>query len=299
MSRMNKKAMSFGPLLILISALIALGVLGLILSGILDFSKESLDQSACSLSAKANCYGKYLTMGVDTFSLKCPTQLKTITINELKAEADSAKKRMKELAKKFPKEAGKNEYVTENPTDDLAYEFVMNKIIAKDMKDCWDSFKDVPCLFSRWWLPWKGCNQDTTLDKCDGLKAQIQSRIPPAYCVVCTRYKFDEEIQKRLGGTTILLGKWMAVNEVPPGTGVSYAEYLENKQFPLLSEAYSYRPEQPYAVVFGTVKSLFLTYYTGVVFNLFGLKIEGTDDQKSLTLIPYDDVSNHCVYIEG
>jgi len=292
----NKKGVSFGMMVTIISILAAFVVLIVIVTKGLTTTEQTGQESVCQLSAWANCMSNAGTLGMSSFGLKCPTNLKTITMDDLEEGKSLAQKEMAAIAVDFKGLIGKNRYVTSSPSDDLALEFVLNKIIAKGMKTCWDNFKGVPCLFSRWWLPF-GCSPNEK--DCKGVKDKLsfwKSSKVPSYCVICERIRFDDEIKEKFTRAPDL-ADWMKVNEVSTGSGISYAQYLEDDVGSLESYSVSVHSEA-LAIVFGKINKDFFTSYFRYIPVLFGGD-EVLKDTRSLILIDYNNVNSYCMYIEG
>jgi hypothetical protein len=290
----NKKGVGFGTMATVLALLGVFVILVVFVTRGLVTVEHSGRESVCQLSAWANCLEHAGTLGMSSFGLKCPTKLKTITMADLEEGKSLAKKEMAALAVDFKGLIGKNKYVTNSPSNDLALEFVLNKIVAEGMKTCWEDFRGVPCLFSRWWSPF--CN--TKQKDCGGIIERLRvwdSERVPSYCVICERIKFDDEIKKKFR-LAIPLNKWMEVNEV--SAGVSYAEYLKDDVGSLNSYSVAVQHE-PLAIVFGKVNlDFFNSYFKYIINPLFGEKAV-LKDTRSLILVSYENVGAYCMYIEG
>jgi len=325
----SKKGISFELLVTILGFLGAFVVLAIIVISSVGEEKRTGEETACTMSAWANCLGHQATFGAQGFKLRCPENLITITMSDLKAQAGWAEKQMKDLAKMFPNL--KNRYVDDSPNEDLKLEFAMNNIVAKEMKKCWDHFKGVPCLFTRWWEPFQCIPDQPNAEETRGCKGfiekiQVWDWKPnvPTFCVICARISFDKSIQDKFT-ERIYIKDWLRVNEIPPATKVTYAEHLKDDlHVEGALSLYSYNTQSPHAIIFGKVNLNALVQFAKwtvggvewlheqlgaagapgryIISLIAGTKEERErllKDQRSLLLIPLDDVKNQCVHIEG
>lgn len=183
--------------------------------------------------------------------------------------------------------------------DAIPYEYLMDEVFASELKYC----KDIAKLyeFKDWW---KGHDKTKDADNEEdalGLWEKLGLGRPPILCLLCSRIKFDEELQRMFDGMEIKsLTEWMANTPVLPRK--SYYEYMLFEGADELAMIhYTYSTSEPYAIVYSRIDKVGIRWAYGKAisfFNWFGANI-ATDkdaDIKGVIIVPYAEFSRQCDY---
>jgi len=221
--------------------------------------------------------------------------------------------------------------IPEGFEDEDAYitmRYNMDYLIADELQRCWQIVGrgNLP-LFDEYWK-FIGCRKPNgdIISDCDQDKfwsrikniPNYQGRPVANFCVLCSRVKFDPELQEKFPGEYDSINLWMKVN--PYTTSLagdvsekSYYEYVIDDSLNGVGAQpyFSYTTNEAQAIVFirynwhGAVD--FAAGAVQISDNLLGKLpfYEGTFDgdvvhyYNSLQIMPYSELSNQCNYIVG
>ena len=291
---MNKKGvMSWvvGVIFVLVVAMILIPLTGKIIGFIRGTGEEGTCTASAQLSAKTR------VGGIEVIQLNCPMKLVEVTMEDLSAEivkAQNELKRINEYNSKNPENKIKVEYFN-NPDSKKLKEYVLDKKIAEEMRMCWSKLGEGKLeLFSAWYNPIEGVSTPW-IDWLPGLKDRA-----PVTCVICSRIRFDEKIQKEYTNDITSINEWLKINTVPKRE-ITYYDYLIDE----VHDQYIFKPEwkfkttEPQAVVFARMNYNKLEgFFKGVLdgFNIIdvGKVQQGVD---VLYLMNYDKAGEYCDYL--
>jgi hypothetical protein len=153
-----------------------------------------------------------------------------------------------------------------NPDKDIYWqEWALNKMIAEEMKNCWQKvFKGRLPLFNQWWklysFPWE---EKKITDGPAAFKFFAGEVLQaPVNCIVCSRIKFGDNVKRKFGASTTIdsLDVWLK-NNYPRFGGESYYEILTEGQSELKGlfvPKYEFSMDEPLAVLYEKIH-----YYHG------------------------------------
>ncbi len=162
---------------------------------------------------------------------------------------------------------------SDNPNEEELYRITarynMDKIIADEMKRCWDIVGQGELdLFDNWFRFMDCKAEDGGPTECDSLLDALKSfvgleegqfRAARNFCVLCSRIKFDEEVKADFTGSSYdSINRWMGNHPWRLGERESYREYLlggadgiDDEEIDFFTiQQYHYDTQRPYAVVF-------------------------------------------------
>ena len=290
-----------------IASLALLVVLLIVYSGAFKGNTDAV----CKLSALANAGARIPGTGMESYKLDCEMDILTITMKDLEQGMKQAERKMDDFNTKFPNQA----YTTlssNNPQNQK--EWVMDKIIANEMRRWWSNMGTGNLdLFDNWWW-WFKCEEDGAED-CDGFLKKVQPwnwelNGPPKFCVIGTRIKFDEEIKGEFPDEIISLAEWTKNNPIPY-TDESYYEFLLDdtvKGQGLFMKDYAYSTKEPYVVVYTKINKHMLGIYSSKVVKTVDLLTDfitgwdpdlswDTDSFDAMHLIPYSRLNETCTIV--
>jgi hypothetical protein len=265
-------------ILVIAAAIILLGLTGMIVNII----KGSGSEAACTASAQLSSATR--VAGIETVSLNCPMELKEITMDDLSAETSKAEKELNRI-----KSDGqiKVKYF-EGTGSKILREFALDKKVAEEMRACWQKLGEGNLnLFNAWYNPLKK-GEHPWYDL-------IQIKTPPITCVICSRIKFDKEIQDTYPDVTSI-DEWLKINTVPQ-RGITYYDYLLDDVHDeiLFTPQWNFSTKQPLAVVFARMNA---GLSLGTLKN--NILPGGSDVDKAvdvLYLIEYSKAGEYCDYL--
>jgi hypothetical protein len=236
-------------------------------------------KGGCQWSLLAHSLTKTPGLGFVTIPAECKAKQLDITLDLLAKEFPAARKRiatyydMTGTMYTYPKyEEIRKAFLNPRPTEDQLYEWALDKVVADEMKSCWDKvWKGQLALFDEWWnlydITLFGLNSgDYATDEkraeavmgkwSDPTGVLFQVWGPPTNCVVCTRIKFADDVKTKFANKEITsLRAWMDSNPVPyDSAGRSYFAYITEGQTAsplfLLKAQYPVDTSKAYAVLF-------------------------------------------------
>lgn len=307
----NKGFMTADILVYLIMGLVVFIIVLKFGGAILHLVKGSGEDFGCVLSSIINAYTKIY--GSSIFKLNCP--VKTIKITD----ADLNKLLIKDEIKYLNTELIETQKTTfENMKDEKERELALkkynlNKIIANEMKSCWNKLGrgEMP-LFSQpqFWisLNTKYENKNTISGAEKILNwAHIYVQDAPTVCVICSTIVADSGLNPKLIGSEINLDSWLTKNPVIgvlsfKFTSISYYEFLLDDVFAHTifrpTYLYSLNSDEPLAVVFTRTNAFYLFGLTTAkgwatdIKNLLSKEDEGNKfaGVDSIALAPYSQL---------
>lgn len=325
---MNKKAQGdLSPLLVsLVVLVVSLGVLLLVYIEWGDVLEEESLKKNCQWNLLLSAFTKSPVLGIETIPPDCKMTRKNITLEQLEDKKRSNKKEIDEFNKKYKD----SKYVSfHSNSEEELLEFEMNRVIANEIKDCWDvAWMGQMPIFQEWWNLIE-CEPDKEGDfKCGcpenkecSLPEEVSSRLrfwnyeasgPPAFCLLCSRIKFDEGVKEKFNDKIITsLPEWMQKHPVLiDALRRSYYEYTKDDvNRGIFAPEYLYEVDEPLAIVYARVNvykplqyAETLVRWTGVIMGGYNKLMSSERKHKSinvLSLIPYSEVSKKCTYIIG
>lgn len=255
-------------------------------------------------------------------------QAKRITVDEpmLNAQLKYASRRMNKMLEEAKDEKLKEQYklilkqFNDPKNEQQLYEFALNKIVADELKNCWTKvFQGKLPLFDEWYNKFdlrlwgifaedkelKEMNEKDFITAWKGLGiANVYG--PPTFCVICSRIKFDKNIEKKLGKSKVTsLKDWLSFNPMPR-TNEPYMRFLadgrtkahdseegqpsENALY-FQKFDYSISVEEPLAVLYSRVNTYKATQWVGNVGGWLGITEAPQEAVDRLAIIPYNNVA--------
>ena len=325
--RKKKGQAAISTLVVMVASLIGLVVL-LSITGLYgNIFKKISNKSGCELEFFVSSVTKQ--GGKEIIEPNCEPHKITIHPDNLTSGKKRGEKVIAGLQKKLDYE---NTFFNQYSSrfEGNMEEWAIDEIIAKEMKYCWDitgrgqldlfdqwwglfkctkdDDKSIPCSEDNYheWLSTKNFLEETKNVLNNGWPSNWNFNKPPTFCVLCSRIKFDEYINKQKIDS---LGMWMANNPVSAkgyGSNIPYAAYIQNDAFKgiwALNHHYSYDSEQAYAVIYARINVLKANEYMKWVVNSdiasivdFGAPPETI---QALKLVPYKEIKDHCTYLVG
>ncbi len=213
--------------------------------------------------------------------------------------------------------------------DYITMRYNMDYLMADELQRCWQIVGrgNLP-LFDEYWKfigcrdseggPVRECKDaDDFWSNVENIRAW-KTRPTANFCVLCSRVKFDTELQEKFHEEYESINVWMKVNPYTTSlTGdvseKSYYEYVIDDSFKGIGAQpyFSYTTDEAQAVVFIRYNwhkgSQFAAGAVQISDNILGKLpfYEGTFDNQivhyynSLQIIPYSELSNECNYIVG
>lgn len=241
-------------------AFAALVILAIVFPSVRDVLEPEGEKAACEWSLVMHSIAK-----LGDWSLippECRANRIEITMKDLRKYGREASKRI-EVYKENPTKYEKMLKTFDDPTDpNIVDEWALNKIVAEEMKDCWEKvFKGRLPLFEKWWRlyswdPVTGVpeNQETAFELWLPLIGTQRFHGPPTNCVICSRIKFSDKVKKEFGSRINInsLDLWLKYN-YPKTGGKSYYDGLTEGQSELkglFTSQYYYSIDEPLAVVY-------------------------------------------------
>ncbi len=316
---MKKRGELSSLLVTLIALVVALAVLVLVFVEFGEVLQEEATKKNCQWNLLVSARTKSPILGRETIPPDCKMTRKNITLEQLENKKKSNKKEIE----KFNSDYEDFKYVNFNlDIDEELLEFEMNRIIANEIKDCWEvAWMGQMPIFQEWWsLIECETDKDTGEYKCDCVEGReckpIHTLIekvtfwnndfatPPAFCLLCSRIKFDDKLKETFKEKEIKsLPEWMQKHPVVVDPQKrSYYEYTKDDvNRGIFAPDYVYRVDEPLAVVYARI-NVFKPVQFGEKF-LKWAGIIGLDKVNkpinTLSLIPYSEVSEKCTYIIG
>lgn len=271
------------------------------------------EKGACEWSVVVSSLTQFA--GKQLIPPECKAHRFEVTAEMLDKALPKAKRRLKVINDpKEPKYAkairGTKFYISGDIPDDVAYEFILNGIVAKELKDCADKvWKGKLPLFDRWWNLF-----DCGGKPCSGLDSFLTVAAPvygfvtivfgqkefqrdPVFCIVCSRIQFADGIKNKVKNINIRsLSLWMDINYPKIGRGSYSDEVLpwQTGVTGLWRPKYEYSVIEPIAAVFVYVP----THVIGKNPLTDAIGISGKDVHL-LRLIPYTQKSFFSEAPEG
>jgi hypothetical protein len=225
---------------------------------------------------------------------ECRANRIEIDLKYLERYHKEAKKRMEIYAKDQTKYAEIYKIFKDPKDPNMLNEWALNKIVATEMKNCWDQvLKGQLPLFDQWWKLYSwGPHREPT----DGEVAfetwfnVLKMHQPPVNCIVCSRIKFSDDVRKKFGSKNTIdsLDVWMR-NNYPKIGGKSYYESLTEGRSALHGQRIEkYDLNTPLAVLYEKIhiKQGFFKL-SGDVLKLFGLEGTKSNEINWLKIVPY------------
>ena len=301
----------------LVVLLVSLAVLVLVYNKFGEALLEDVEKKNCQWNLLLSSVTKSPILSTETIPPNCKMTRKNITLEQLEKKKKSNKKEIE----KFNKDYEDAEYVNfHSDIDKELLEFEMDRVIANEIKDCWSvAWMGKMPVFQEWWSLIDCKPKDDGDYECScpenkecSLPKEVLSRLqfwdyevsgPPAFCLLCSRIKFNQEIQDAFRGEEIVsLPEWMQKHPVLVDPQKrSYYEYTKddvNKG--IFYPTYKYRVNEPLAVVYSRVNIYKPIQYGERLFE--GLSLGSYESSKSvnmLGLMPYSEVGEKCTYIIG
>ena len=331
---MRKKGQVTSTLVIMIAGALALLVLLIVTGTFAKVFQSITGKNQCQMQFLISSFTK--TAGAQTVEPECEPHLITIDQQTLDNGRAAAAKSIQDYSVKF---TGKGidtatNYINYFSVADSTLsaqrqnEWVMDKTVADEMKYCWDiAGQGKLDLFSDWWKLAQCKRKDgtsCTADDITGLNWDSAknafsngvslawppnwdvTKTPPAYCVICSRIKFDSNLQNA-PKTVDKLGLWMdnnPVTDVGTYSKVPYSAYLQNDAYKGIftsPTSYPYDTNQAYAVLYERINVFKGTTWLHKTINI---ATGATDDKlpqaiQMIKLVPYNTIQNECVYLVG
>jgi hypothetical protein len=243
-------------------------------------------EAQCEWSVLVVAISKFGTAGLLDLPPECKTNYHTVTLEEVQAKLPEAQLEISKIQKAVAIDSAQGKAYSEiagifrSGSEPLEYEWALNSIMAAHLKSCWrKTFEGKTPIFDSWYnvVDWElfGLNADEEpkdnkqaleLYRSDilsyfGVKSSLfKTYGPPTFCIYCSRLKFDERIEGKLGKKQVdSLAVWMRAQPAFPGQKMSTFEYLLPEDQRGLSEfgiQYPYRIDESQAVEFVRVNSL-------------------------------------------
>ena len=210
----------------------------------------------------------------------------------------------------------------ENEQNTIRQRYNMDKIIADEMRNCWDNVGNGKLPLFDMWFQFIDCDKsDNDFDKCESAADWFKANpnIAANFCVLCTRVKFDQEVQEKFGSEYDSISLWMANHpySVAPVPGkeltMSYYEFIlsdDQKESLFHSPNFKYTTSEPYAVVFvrtnmhGSGQIVLNAYkFLDTTAGLLPFYDSTKDDPvyyaNVMSLMPYKELPEQCHYLVG
>ncbi len=305
----------------LIILLVSLAVLVLVYN---EWGKTLLEDATkrnCQWNLLLSSITKSPILSTETIPPDCKMTRKNITLEQLEKKKKSNKKEIEKFNAKYED----SKYVYFHTEGDKGkvnrelLEYEMDRIIANEIKDCWSvAWMGKMPIFQEWWSLIE-CDEDkiTGEYKCDckkeecSLGKEIIEKVqfwnnnfatPPAFCLLCSRIKFDQETQDKFGGKEITsLPEWMQKHPVLVDPQKrSYYEYTKDDvNRGIFFPRYVYNVDEPLAVVYSRINVYQPVQYGERIWEGISSSYEASKPINVLSLMPYSEVSEKCTYIIG
>jgi hypothetical protein len=208
----------------------------------------------------------------------------------------------------------------------LMKEYALDKLIADEIKGCWDMVAHGKvAAFERYWSYMKCPDGDGGYRACT--KTEIVKQLglsalgeptkvvqdPPRMCIICSRIKFDESLKSQFPERIVSLKDMMMNTPVSSADMTSYYEYVtrnDDLNNGIFASDFKYSTQTPYAVVYSRINKEILVEIASQTKEFDGVgilkaigsaagipgKLDG--DLNSVYLIPYnEEVKRHCSHI--
>lgn len=313
---MKKAEVGVTELVYLLAFAVALIILVLVFSGFGDVLQKAATKKDCQWNLLLSSITKAPIIGTETIPPECQMTRVNITKKQLEDRKSANKREIEE----FNKDYENNQYISFRPTiSKELMEYELDKVVANEIKDCWEmAWMGQMPLFKEWWSLLKceidsegkfKCGCAAPKEDCSAL-GEVWDRIkvwnydvqrPPAFCVLCSRIKFDDEIKKEFTDEIKSLPEWMQKHPVlVDAQKRSYYEYTkDDANKGLFAPSYKYKVDKPLAVVYARVNVLKPQHWAENVLEWTGIKGEASEPVNILSIMPYDEVTNVCTYIIG
>jgi hypothetical protein len=306
MKQTRKAELVASQLVTLVVISVSLIVLLIVYAGFNSVLKAETLQRECQWNLMQNAFTKNPITGGEAIPPDCEMLRVNLSKKQLEKKISTSKKEIIDFDTKYYE----NKYTSFNidkNQDMLEYE--LDRIIANEIKSCWEvAWMGQMPIFKEWWDLFT-CYGDERVCKCKtkdcgniGKAIDISNSAAPAFCLICSRIKFDDEIQTEFESKIIsTLPEWMKNHEViTDAKSRSYYEYvMDDDNIGIFAPEYKYQVNEPLAVVYGRVNVLRPQQAIEGIGNFVGILDETSKAQNFLGLIPYSEVSNKCTYIIG
>lgn len=290
---MRKKCQISVDTLILLAVLVmaALVMLLIVYPQVKESLEKQSEKGACEWSLVMHSIAKLGDWSL--IPAECRAHRIEITMNDLKRYEKEAKKRIDLYHKNLDK-YGDVADVFKNPDKDIYWmEWSLNKIVATEMKDCWEKvFKGKLPLFDKWWTLYSWGPHKSPDSGPVAAKLWLIGKIhqAPVNCIICSRIRFSDDVKqefiKNNRGSIDSLNVWMKYN-YPMTGGRSYYEILTEGQSELngiFAPNYVFSVYSPLAVLYEKIY-----YYHGA-----DVSITGIWD----TITPYENDNGEVNYLK-
>ncbi|MBD3304649.1 hypothetical protein GF343_05920 [Candidatus Woesearchaeota archaeon] len=183
---------------------------------------------------------------------------------------------------------------------DKQLEWAMNKIIADEMRTCWNKvWKGNLPIFDQWWnlvdftffgALDKGYSEEQLKNIDDWNAGILEVYGPPTFCIICARIKFGRDVRMKFKNKPIAsLMAWMSDNPAPDSKQSYLKELLEGQTIPskLFLHKYIYTVDEPHAIVYKRVNP----HKVAAVARWFGSKVGLSEEAvtvNQIVIAPYD-----------
>lgn len=282
------------------------------------------------ITGKTACTWSFLTASITSIPPECKMKLVDITVDDLEKPAMDVF--VSEQFKRFNLESDTKykdmHFTGRGDQPKFREEFALDKLMADELKDCWDKVgHGRVAALERWWSYFKCGDDQHTCSKEEIAKDIIEimalrnndiTNTPPRLCIMCSRIKFDEGIRSKFTDVSSL-DDMMKNTPMSPTDLKSYYQYVYedgdmNKG--IFAPTFDFTVQKPYAVVYSRVnvdlwaaaiglndknnnkkeKTISETMKVIAAAAKFPIKLE--DDMHQIKLIPYnEEVRNHCTHI--
>ncbi len=317
---MRKRGESEVSLLVtLVGLALALALLVIVVIEFGEVLQEKATKRNCQWNLLISSLTKSPILSTETIPPDCKMVTKEITLEELENKKKSNKKEIERFNAKYEDSKYVNFHLD---IDRELLEYEMDRIIANEIKDCWEvAWMGQMPIFKEWWSLIDCEKEEKTGEyKCNcvkgkeckfipGLIEKVQFwnndfTTPPAFCLLCSRIKFDDKLKETFKEKEITsLPEWMQKHPVVVDPQRrSYYEYTKDDvNMGIFFPEYIYEVDEPLAVVYARVNVYKPIQYGEQVLKWIGImdpdKIHKPINILSLML--YSEVSEKCTYIIG
>ena len=315
---MKKRGELSSLLVTLITLVVALAVLVLVFVEFGEVLQEEATKKNCQWNLLVSARTKSPILGRETIPPDCKMTRKNITLEQLENKKKSNKKEIEKFNAKYEDSTYFNFNID---VDEELLEFEMDRIIANEIKDCWEvAWMGQMPIFQEWWSLIKCETNDEGDYKCDCVEGKECKFIPgliekvkfwnndlnrpPAFCLLCSRIKFDDDLKETFKEKEITsLPEWMQKHPVLVDPQKrSYYEYTKDDvNRGIFAPDYVYNFDEPLAVVYSRVNVFKPLGYAERFLQWTGIKNPDKAHKpiNVLSLMPYSEVSEKCTYIIG
>jgi hypothetical protein len=238
-------------------AIIALILLLMVFPAFEDLFAAEKEKGACEWSLVMHSLTKLADWSL--IPPECRAHRFEVSLSDLRKEFKQAKKRINVYNKDRVKYKKILTRFKDANDEAQLYEWALNKVIAVELKDCWEKvFKGRLPLFDRWWLLYSwgdekppGAGEEKRAFDLWKIKVGKTHR-PPVNCIICSRIRFADDVKGYFGSREIdSLDMWLKYN-YPEFGSVSYYESLAEGRSHLQGARvyFTYHVDIPLAVMY-------------------------------------------------